>query len=188
MKTLKYLPFVLVAGLFATACNQSTKSNDSASTTDSAKVETEEVAAVDEPVFTNAKYKGVYEHYTHLKNALVASDVKEAKTAGEELETELNGIKGCENTAKTVSTIADQADIEQQRAHFISVSADIIAMLKHAEISSGKMYVAFCPMADAGKGAYWMSSNKAIENPYYGDKMMKCGEVKEVIEKTKKEL
>ena len=188
MKTLKYLPFVLVAGLFATACNQSTKSNDSASTTDSAKVETEEVAAVDGPVFTDAKYKSVYEHYTHLKNALVASDVKEANTAGEQLETELNGIKGCENTAKVVSTIADQADIEKQRAHFISVSADIIAMLKHAEISSGKMYVAFCPMAGAGKGAYWMSSNKAIENPYYGDKMMKCGEVKEVIEKTKKTL
>ncbi|MDB5120359.1 MAG: hypothetical protein JWN56_1577 [Sphingobacteriales bacterium] len=183
MNTSKYLLLVLVAGLFNTACNQSNKSEGSTSANDSAKVDSAKTEVAQDPLFKDDKYRGVYAHYTHLKNALVESNVKEAKLAGEQLEFELKGIKGCENTAKTVSFIADQSDIEKQRTHFIAVSSDIIAMLKHAELSSGKMYVDYCPMADAGKGAYWLSSNKAIENPYYGDKMLKCGEVKEVIEK-----
>lgn len=183
MNSIKYALMVLVASIFITACNQSNKSEESASANDTVKVDSTESAVAQDPLFKDDKYRGVYAHYTHLKNALVQSDVKEAKIAGQQLESELKGIKGCENTAKAVSTISDQSDIEKQRAHFITVSSDIIAMLKHAELSSGKMYIDYCPMADKGKGAYWLSSNKAIENPYYGDKMMKCGEVKEVIEK-----
>lgn len=182
MNTVKFLLFALVASIGSTACNQSNKSAKSTSEKDTTSAKVEDQASID-PLFKDEKYKGVYKHYTHLKNALVQSNVKEAKLAGDLLEKELKDIKGCENTAKTVSTISNQTDIEQQRAHFIMVSSDIIAMLKHAELTSGKMYVDYCPMADKGKGAYWLSSNKIIENPYYGEKMMKCGEVKEVIEK-----
>lgn len=31
------------------------------------------------------------------------------------------------------------------------------------------------------KGALWISSIKKIHNPYFGEKMLKCGEVKETI-------
>lgn len=181
MNSPKFILLLLVASIGSTACNQSNKSaKSSESDTTTASVENKEA---EDPSFKDEKYKSVYTHYTHLKNALVQSNVKEAKLAGDQLEIELKEIKGCENTALAVSSISDQTDIEKQRARFITVSSDIIAMLKHAELSSGKMYVDYCPMADKGKGAYWLSSNKAIENPYYGNKMMKCGEVKEVIEK-----
>jgi Cu(I)/Ag(I) efflux system membrane fusion protein len=33
-------------------------------------------------------------------------------------------------------------------------------------------------MAFDNKGAYWLSETKEIRNPYFGDKMMTCGEVK----------
>jgi hypothetical protein len=36
-------------------------------------------------------------------------------------------------------------------------------------------------MAKDGKGAMWLSETKEIKNPYFGDKMMECGEVNEII-------
>lgn len=32
------------------------------------------------------------------------------------------------------------------------------------------------------KGAYWINGDKSIRNPYFGEKMMTCGEVKETIQ------
>jgi len=36
-------------------------------------------------------------------------------------------------------------------------------------------------MAMNDKGASWLSASKQIKNPYFGEKMMTCGEVKETI-------
>ena len=40
-------------------------------------------------------------------------------------------------------------------------------------------------MALEDQGAYWLSEFKEIKNPYFGDAMLKCGEVKGIIEKDK---
>ncbi len=37
-------------------------------------------------------------------------------------------------------------------------------------------------MADNNNGAYWLSKEEQILNPYFGDAMLKCGEVKQTIE------
>jgi len=42
-------------------------------------------------------------------------------------------------------------------------------------------YYQFWPMAFNDKGAHWISQNKEIQNPYFGDKMMKCGFTKEEL-------
>ena len=49
-------------------------------------------------------------------------------------------------------------------------------------VSSKKVYRDFCPMADNNKGAFWLSLEEEIRNPYYGEAMLKCGEVRETIE------
>jgi Cu(I)/Ag(I) efflux system membrane fusion protein len=36
-------------------------------------------------------------------------------------------------------------------------------------------------MANNNKGAVWLSTEKEIRNPYYGDKMMRCGEILEEL-------
>jgi hypothetical protein len=59
----------------------------------------------------------------------------------------------------------------------------LITLFKKAEITSGSMFVQYCPMANEGEGGYWLSSETEIRNPYYGDEMLNCGEVKETIEK-----
>ena len=45
-----------------------------------------------------------------------------------------------------------------------------------------KVYIEFCPMVDGNKGAYWLSLEKEIRNPYYGESMLKCGEVSGTLE------
>jgi membrane fusion protein, copper/silver efflux system len=39
-----------------------------------------------------------------------------------------------------------------------------------------------CPMADNDKGADWLSSEKEIMNPYFGESMLRCGEVTKTFE------
>jgi hypothetical protein len=48
-------------------------------------------------------------------------------------------------------------------------------------VSSGAVYKAYCPMANNNQGATWLSDSKEIRNPYFGDKMLKCGSLKEEL-------
>jgi Cu(I)/Ag(I) efflux system membrane fusion protein len=41
-------------------------------------------------------------------------------------------------------------------------------------------------MANGDKGAFWLSNIEEIENPYFGDEMLKCGETRETLEFSKK--
>lgn len=42
------------------------------------------------------------------------------------------------------------------------------------------LYLEFCPMADDNKGSFWLSYDKEIANPFFGQSMLTCGEVKKV--------
>ena len=48
-------------------------------------------------------------------------------------------------------------------------------------MSKGTLYVQHCPMVNNNEGADWISDEEKIRNPYFGDKMMKCGKVKATI-------
>lgn len=76
--------------------------------------------------------------------------------------------------------IAESGDMEVQRAAFKPFSASVIEVYK--SFGTGlQVYVQYCPMADEDRGGYWLSDKKNIENPYFGDLMMECGEVKELL-------
>ena len=42
------------------------------------------------------------------------------------------------------------------RLSFTYLSADVIAMFKHATLTSGAIYVQHCPMANKGDGGDWL--------------------------------
>ena len=71
--------------------------------------------------------------------------------------------------------------IKEQRSHFKQVSASLKAAVQGFGVNE-KVFVAFCPMADGNKGAYWLSTEEKVVNPYFGNAMLTCGEIKEVIE------
>lgn len=123
----------------------------------------------------------VYQHYVHLTTALTNEDQAEAKIAANAIEAGAKELKGGNNIATNAAKITTASDIEEQRTIYSSLSNDMIGLVKQSGMSSGEVYVDYCPMAMNDKGAYWLSSKKEIRNPYFGDKMMTCGEVKETI-------
>jgi Cu(I)/Ag(I) efflux system membrane fusion protein len=71
--------------------------------------------------------------------------------------------------------------LEQQRVIFETISDnlyELVAAMKPAGVATYKQY---CPMAFNDKGAYWLSDTSLIQNPYFGKKMLKCGEVREEL-------
>ena len=81
----------------------------------------------------------------------------------------------------SANSIENDSDIATQRAHFKHLSAHMISSVQLFGINQ-KVYSEFCPMADNNKGAYWISLEKEVRNPYYGEAMLTCGEVKATLQ------
>jgi hypothetical protein len=128
--------------------------------------------------FKDVETEAIFQHYIHLKTALVNSDIAEAKAGAGML------IENTDNAAlkSTAASIVETDDIEMQRKIFSEVTAQIEPLLKQS-LSSGEIYKQYCPMAFNNAGGYWLSNDKLIQNPYYGQKMLKCGTITETIEK-----
>ena len=80
----------------------------------------------------------------------------------------------------TVS-ISKTSDLKEQRNHFKNLSIYLTNAIEVFGIHE-KVFVSFCPMADDNKGAYWLSKEENVINPYFGNAMLTCGEIKQVIE------
>jgi len=76
------------------------------------------------------------------------------------------------------------ADIGHQREHFATLSANMSKLLKAADHQESNLYIQFCPMTAGGKGAYWISEQQKISNPYMGKRMPTCGRTAEVLKAT----
>ena len=79
-----------------------------------------------------------------------------------------------------VGCLLGYSDIAHQREHFKILSKDIIDMVAITGTKM-KVYEHYCPMYDNKNGGAWLSMNEEIRNPYFGNKMLKCGEVKREI-------
>lgn len=123
----------------------------------------------------------VYPHYSHLTIALVSGDVTEAKVAAAAIELGAKALGNSASLTATAEKIAAATDIDSQRTLFAELSNDFIARVKTSGLTAGEVYVEYCPMALNDKGASWLSNQKEIKNPYFGESMMTCGEVKEII-------
>lgn len=136
---------------------------------------------MDKAVIKDDKLNAVYQHYIHLTTALINSDAAEAKIASSAIEAGMNQVSNGSDAAKTAARITEAKDIESQRSLYSELSDEFIPLVKKAGLSSGELYIDFCPMANKDKGGYWLSGQKEIKNPYMGDKMISCGEVKETL-------
>lgn len=181
MNRLNFFMAMAFASSVLLACNQNPDSTSNTVDKDSANLKTSTTEA--QVIFQDAMINDAYTHYSSLKNALVASNVENASKSAASLSEALKKIKGCQNTADIATNIAGYSDLTAQRKDFTILNADFIALLKHADLEEGTVFVQYCPMANAGKGGYWMASNDEIRNPYYGDEMLNCGEVKETFSK-----
>jgi membrane fusion protein, copper/silver efflux system len=133
--------------------------------------------------------------YFELKNSLVKSDFQLSKSTANKLEASLNNIdmKLVEGEAHNswmeyyqamknqIGLFLKANDIENQREVFSSLSNQLIEAAEVFRLNFEIVYVAYCPMAFNDKGAFWLSEFEEIRNPYFGDDMLECGEVKKRI-------
>ena len=132
--------------------------------------------------FKDAKLGTAYTLYLKVKDALVASNGDEAKKAAVELQKALKDVKGSADALSATTKLASANDLDEQRQVFSTVSNEMATLVKGGQLSAGALYLEYCPMANGNEGAYWLSNEKQIRNPYFGDKMLKCGSVKETIQ------
>ncbi|WCO01278.1 efflux RND transporter periplasmic adaptor subunit [Psychroserpens ponticola] len=136
--------------------------------------------------------KQVFDDYILLKDALVNDNNNEAQIAAKNIGKNLAKVdmkllkdEKAHNHWMTIqkelrtsaNAIQNSPEIATQRGHFKHLSAHMISSVKLFGINQ-KVFSEFCPMADNNKGAYWLSIEKEIRNPYYGEAMLTCGEVK----------
>ena len=132
--------------------------------------------------FKDAKLGAAYTHYLKVKDALVASNPEEAKKAASELQKSLKEVKNSAQALTATTKLAGTNDLDEQRQIFSTLSNEMSTLVKGGQLSSGALFLEYCPMANGNEGAYWLSNEKQIKNPYFGDKMLKCGSVKETIQ------
>jgi len=133
-------------------------------------------------MFTDVSITTAYESYLHLKDALVLSDQKAAANAAMALEKLLKKTKVGSKAAKQAAAVSLAVSLAEQRKAFTTLSDEMSILVKNNDLSMGKIYLDYCPMANSNNGGHWLSSEKNIQNPYFGEMMLKCGSVKETIE------
>lgn len=131
-------------------------------------------------IFTDGMTEKAFQNYLHLKDALVQSDAGEAQKAAGNLAESFTGERA--TIKSTAEQIAGTDDLEKQREFFFTLTKQLETLFKEG-ISGGTIYKQYCPMAFDKQGASWFSEVQGIRNPYFGDKMLKCGKVEETIEK-----
>jgi copper chaperone CopZ len=139
--------------------------------------------------------KAVFDNYFKVKNALVKTDGNTASTKAAALLAAINAVKMdmlstdehfvwmkvLKTIKEDTANIANTKDAKKQRDHFDTLSLNTYALMKVSKQET-PTYYQFCPMANNGKGANWLSKENTIKNPYYGSMMLSCGKVVETIQ------
>jgi len=144
-----------------------------------------------------SQLKLVFDEYIHLKDALVAEDLNMVVLSTEAMLQDLNEVDmklltddGAHNRwmqlgeeiKSSTTSILNTSDLKEQRNHFKHLSSNLTSAIQSFGINK-KVYSLYCPMANNNEGAYWLSTETKVLNPYFGDAMLTCGEVKQTIEK-----
>ena len=146
-------------------------------------------------VLESPSSSGVINAYLKIKNALVADNGKEAAIAGKDLVNAFDKfdkssvpkdklseyeeiIEDARENAEHISE--NKGNIEHQREHFELLGTDI----KDLVVIGGTdrtLYQIYCPMYKNNEGGSWLSASSEVKNPFFGSKMLTCGEVKSKI-------
>lgn len=178
MKT-RNLIFIFAISLAFLSCNDA-KKNATPEVVTVTPTTKEHMSAPTDAAFKDEATANVFNAYIKLKTALVNTNSTIASAAGMVLMQQLKEAKADQETLNSIEALVLSNDVEAQRKEFVTITASVEKMLEGA-LESGTVYKQFCPMAFGNTGAYWLSNSKEIQNPYFGDKMLKCGRVADEI-------
>ncbi len=143
----------------------------------------------------NQSLNDVFVAYIKVKNALTIDNGDSVRIAAKALFNSIDKVPmekltgeqhkvWMQYTAKlsyNAEHIKGTSELEHQREHFMALSTDMYKTMKALNINTADIYYQYCPMANDGKGAYWVSEKSKIANPYMGKMMPTCGSTKDTI-------
>ena len=137
-------------------------------------------AAAEMPAGTLEKLVGLY---VPMQETLAADSVATVKEQAAKLAAEadsiakasggkpsLEAIEGLEDVVAAAKGM-NATEIQALREQFKALSRSVGRLVERQAVAGHGIY--YCPMADA----YWVQKSGAVKNPYYGAKMLGCGEV-----------
>jgi hypothetical protein len=202
MKIKSTLSSLFFASAFVALINCSGKKEEAKESHDEHVVDsTEQVAEeISKPQFeVDRKFQeqlaGIFTSYVELKDAFVASDAAKVKEKAFVVSTfvakaDMMLLTGAAHNdwmsylkpiQHALKEIISSTDIEVQRKAFSALSDNLYKSIKAFGLGGKEAFYEFCPMAFNNEGAHWLSSEQQIRNPYFGDKMLTCGMVKEKL-------
>ncbi|WP_373072209.1 DUF3347 domain-containing protein [Zeaxanthinibacter enoshimensis] len=142
------------------------------------KKEEKKTADIADQDFIDGMTGKVWHNYLQTRMALTKDDAEGAATAAANMAEGFGEEKP--GLRELAESIAKAEDINKQRELFSELTKETGDLFSEA-LSGGTIYKQYCPMAFNNTGAYWYSDVPEIRNPYFGSKMLKCGEVKDTI-------
>lgn len=134
--------------------------------------------------------------YFNVAGALAEDDFDAARQAVEQAQAHLNEMDAealdeaqrerwsqiRESLSQSIDRFLAAGGIEPARTAFAPLSEQFEQMVRRfgsGDVAS--VHLMHCPMAFGNRGADWLQPQEQVNNPYYGARMLRCGEVTETI-------
>lgn len=136
----------------------------------------------------------VFDAYVELKNAFFDKDAKNIRDKAGKMKKEIDDVdarklqfmggeweKNLLDMKKALVSIEQSENLADRRSQLEVLSISMYETIKTFGLEKQEVYRQYCPMAFDNEGAYWLSDKEKIQNPYFGDEMPECGEVREKL-------
>ena len=148
------------------------------------------------PEAFRARLTAILETYLQIHAALVDADEPAARDAMRTLDQELAAFDAADAPTEVrdawdqdrremrshLAHLDHLDDLKNVRQEFNTISQVLAYSIQQFGVK-GPVYRQFCPMAFDEDGAYWLSRDEIITNPYLPEDMLRCGEVVEQLRK-----
>lgn len=156
----------------------------------------------DQPAAFRRALADVWSAYFDLSDALAGDDPNSARNAAEVAVTSLAKVpsddlpasaktvwqRNAADLAKLLEPLDEAGSLQALRDGFHPLSQEMLVIARHFGHPEGRdVHLMLCPMAFENRGATWLQLSTDVANPYFGESMFRCGEVKESLTFSKPE-
>lgn len=177
---LSFSVFLLSMIVFTSCLDNKAKQSVEIDTPKEVKKAEEKTADIADQDFIDGMTGKIWHNYLEIKLALTNADAVQVQDIAQSMAESFSKERA--NMKTLAQQMSETEDLEKQRELFATFTEKAGPMFEDA-LSGGTIYKKFCPMAFNNKGAYWYADVEEVNNPYFGDKMLRCGSVKKTIKK-----
>ena len=116
----------------------------------------------------------------YLKIHKALSQDRFPETGKGELLKALSSVGASKEITNAVNKMYSTKSIKEARASF-KVLSDLLIKMGNSGALPSDAHLGHCSMAFEGKGGFWLQAGDKIENPYFGSRMYRCGDIKKKI-------